>query len=56
MNTTAEIPWVPLASSLVAGLVAYVVATRAVPALVRATLRELDYRANDLDTLVKWRR
>jgi len=59
MNTTvafpAAIPWVPLASSLVAGLVAYVVATRAVPAVLRAALRELDYRANDLDTLVRWR-
>lgn len=54
MNTTVAVPWVPLAA-VAAGLVAYVVATRAVPAVVRAALRELDYRASDLGSLVKWR-
>lgn len=38
MTTTVAIPWVPLAA-LVAGLVAYVVATRAVPAAIRARNR-----------------
>ena len=54
MSTTVAVPWVPVAA-VAAGLVAYVVATRAVPAVLRAALRELDYRANDLDTLVRWR-
>jgi hypothetical protein len=53
MNTAA-VPWVPLAA-VAAGLAAYVVATRAVPAVVRAALRELDYRASDLSTLVTLR-
>jgi hypothetical protein len=42
MNTVA-VPWVPLAA-VAAGVAAYVVATRAVPAVVRAALRELDSR------------
>jgi hypothetical protein len=55
MNTNAEIPWVPLVSTVAAALVAYVVATRVVPAVVRAALRELDYRASGLGSLVTWR-
>ena len=55
MSTTAEIPWVPLVSSVVAGLVAYVVTTRTVPAVVRAALRGIDHRSRDLGTLVTWR-
>ena len=54
MSTTVAVPWVPL-TAVAAGLVAYVVATRAVPAVVRAALGELDYRANDLGSLVRWR-
>ena len=54
MSTTVEIPWVPL-TALAVGLVAYVVATRAVPAAVRAALGELDHRASDLGSLVTWR-
>jgi hypothetical protein len=48
MNTVA-VPWVPLAA-VAAGLAAYAVATRAVPAVVRAALRKRDYRASDLGT------
>ena len=54
MSATVEVPWVPLAA-LAAGLVAYVVATRAVPAAVRTALGELDYRASDLGSLITWR-
>jgi hypothetical protein len=53
MNTVA-VPWVPLAA-VAAGMAAYVVATRAVPAVVRAALRKRDYRASDLGTLVTLR-
>ena len=56
MNTTVAVHWAPLATSVAAGLVAYVVATRAVPAVVRAALRELDYRASDLGSAITWRR
>ena len=52
MDTNAEIPWVPLVASVAAAVVAYVVATRAVPAVVRAAFRELDYRASDLGSLI----
>lgn len=55
MNTTVAVPWVPLAA-VAAGAVAYVIATRAVPAVVRAALRELDYRASDLGSAITWRR
>lgn len=55
MNTTVAVPWGPLASSIALALVAYVVATRVVPPVVRAALRELDYRASDLGSWVRWR-
>lgn len=46
MSTTVAVHWVPLATSVAAGLVAYVVATRAVPPVVRAVLHEVDYRVS----------
>jgi hypothetical protein len=51
MSTTVAFPWVLLAA-VAAGLAAYVVATRAVPAVARAALREPDYRASDLGSLI----
>ena len=55
MSTSDAIPWGPLVVVVAGGVVAYVVATRVVPAAVRAALGELDYRASDMGSLVKWR-
>jgi hypothetical protein len=54
MSTTGAVPWGPLAV-VAGGVVTYVVGRRAVHAAVRAALGELDYRASDIGSLVKWR-
>jgi len=54
MSTTGAVPWGPLAV-VAGGVVTYVVGRRAVHAAVRAALGELDYRAGDIGSLVKWR-